>query len=154
MSAIPLSHEGKSNTSCNVRAADKVTGEPDVCWRSTRNCTERGVWEPKFEDKPTGTGLHSKLIFSQLLLSGNVLMIFTHGKVQIMIRKISELEIVSALKCNENYFYKLDILGSMHHNKFLKEKSNKMQQCIKILLFHIYMKVNMFRATRRPSSRA
>jgi hypothetical protein len=28
-----------------------------------------------------------------------------------------------------------------------KEKSNKMQQCIKILLFHIYMKLNMFRAT-------
>jgi hypothetical protein len=33
-----------------------------------------------------------------------------------------------------------------------KEKSNKMQQCIKILLFPIYMKLNMFRATRRPSS--
>jgi len=32
------------------------------------------------------------------------------------------------------------------------EKSNKMQQCIKILLFHIYVKLNMFRATRRPSS--
>ena len=26
-----------------------------------------------------------------------------------------------------------------------------MQQCIKILLFHIYMKLNMFRATHRPS---
>jgi len=36
-----------------------------------------------------------------------------------------------------------------------KEKSNKMQQCIKIfLLFHIYMKLNMFRATHRPSSGA
>jgi len=35
-----------------------------------------------------------------------------------------------------------------------KEKSNKMQQCIKILLFHIYMKFNMFRATHRPSSGA
>jgi hypothetical protein len=32
-------------------------------------------------------------------------------------------------------------------------KSNKMQQCVKIL-FHIYMKLNMFRATRRPSSGA
>jgi len=32
-----------------------------------------------------------------------------------------------------------------------KEKSNKMQQCIKIL-FHIYMKLNMFRVTHRPSS--
>jgi hypothetical protein len=28
-----------------------------------------------------------------------------------------------------------------------KAKSNKMQQCIKILLFHIYMKLNMFWAT-------
>ena len=35
-----------------------------------------------------------------------------------------------------------------------KENSNKMQQCIKILLFHIYMKLNMFRATHRPSSGA
>jgi hypothetical protein len=35
-----------------------------------------------------------------------------------------------------------------------KEKSNKMQQCIKSLLFHIYMKLSMFRATHRPSSGA
>jgi plastocyanin domain-containing protein len=35
-----------------------------------------------------------------------------------------------------------------------KEKSNEMQQCIKILLFHIYMKLNMFRATHHPSSGA
>jgi len=35
-----------------------------------------------------------------------------------------------------------------------KEKSNKMQQCIKILLFHIYMKLDMFRATHCPSSGA
>jgi len=40
-------------------------------------------------------------------------------------------------------------LGWVH-----KEKSNKMQQDIKILLFHIYMKLNMFRATYHPSSRA
>jgi len=33
-------------------------------------------------------------------------------------------------------------------------KSNKMQQCIKILLFHIYMKLSMFRAPHRPSSGA
>jgi hypothetical protein len=32
-------------------------------------------------------------------------------------------------------------------------KSNKMQECIKIL-FHIYMKLNMFWATHRPSSGA
>jgi len=33
-----------------------------------------------------------------------------------------------------------------------KEKSSKMQQCIKILLFHIYIKLNMFRATHHPLS--
>jgi hypothetical protein len=36
--------------------------------------------------------------------------------------------------------------------QFIKKKSNKMQQCTKILLFHIYMKLNMLRATHRPSS--
>jgi len=35
-----------------------------------------------------------------------------------------------------------------------KEKLKKMQPCIKILLFHIYMKLNMFQATHRPSSGA
>jgi predicted transcriptional regulator len=39
-------------------------------------------------------------------------------------------------------------------NTFIKKKSNKMQQCIKILFFHIYMKLNMFRATYRPSTGA
>ena len=34
------------------------------------------------------------------------------------------------------------------------EKSKKMLQCINILLFYIYMKLNMFRATHRPSSGA
>jgi hypothetical protein len=48
----------------------------------------------------------------------------------------------------------LDVRGSVHHSKIHKEKSNKMQQYIKILLFHIYMKLNMFRAIHRPSSRA
>jgi hypothetical protein len=45
-----------------------------------------------------------------------------------------------------------DVRGSVHHSTIHKEKFNKMQQCIKILLFHIYMKLNMFRATRRSSS--
>ena len=48
----------------------------------------------------------------------------------------------------------LDVRGSVHHSTIHKEKSNKLQQCIKILLFHIYMKRNMFRATHRPSSGA
>jgi len=33
------------------------------------------------------------------------------------------------------------------------KKSNKMQECIKIL-FHIYMKLDTLRATHRPSSGA
>jgi hypothetical protein len=32
----------------------------------------------------------------------------------------------------------------------MKKKSNNLQQCNKILLFHIYMKLDMFRATHRP----
>ena len=48
----------------------------------------------------------------------------------------------------------LDIRGSVHHSKIHKEKSKKMQQCIKILLFHISMKLNMLRPTHRPSSGA
>jgi hypothetical protein len=39
------------------------------------------------------------------------------------------------------------------HISFYK-KSNKMQQCVKFLLVHIYIKFNMFRATQRPSSGA
>ena len=49
---------------------------------------------------------------------------------------------------------KLDVRGSVHHSTIHKEKSNEMQQCIKILLINIYMELNMFRATHRPSSGA
>jgi hypothetical protein len=35
--------------------------------------------------------------------------------------------------------YWLDVRGSMHHSIIHKEKSNKMQQCIKSLLFYIYI---------------
>jgi len=48
----------------------------------------------------------------------------------------------------------VDVRRSVHHSTIHKEKFIKMQQCIKILLFHIYMKLNMFRATHRPSSGA
>ena len=50
--------------------------------------------------------------------------------------------------------YQFDVRGSVQHSTIHKEKPNTMQQCIKILLFHIYMKLNMFRATHRPSSGA
>jgi len=53
-----------------------------------------------------------------------------------------------------NWCTRLDVRGSVHHSTVHKEKSNKMQQCVKILLFHIYMELNMFRATHRPSSEA
>ena len=49
---------------------------------------------------------------------------------------------------------KLDVRGSVHHSTNHKEKSNKIQKCIKLLLFQIYMKLNMFRATHCPSSGA
>jgi len=52
------------------------------------------------------------------------------------------------------YNHKLDVRGSVHHSKIHEEKSNQMQQCIKILLFHVSMKLNMFRTTQRPSSGA
>jgi len=42
--------------------------------------------------------------------------------------------------------------GICETNPFIKEKSNNMEQYIKILLFHIYMKLDMFWATHRPSS--
>jgi len=51
---------------------------------------------------------------------------------------------------------KSEILGSSKSNVLKynsQRKSNKMQQRIKIL-FHIYIKLNMFRATHRPSSEA
>jgi hypothetical protein len=38
----------------------------------------------------------------------------------------------------------LDVCGSVHHSTIQKEKSNKMQKCIKSLLFHIYMKPTCF----------
>jgi hypothetical protein len=47
-----------------------------------------------------------------------------------------------------------DVRGSVHHSTILKEKSIKMQQYIKILLLHVYLKLNMFRATHRLSSGA
>jgi len=55
------------------------------------------------------------------------------------------------LQNNSGVLFQLDVRGSVQHNTIYKEKSNKMQQCIKISLFRICMKLNMFRATHRPS---
>jgi hypothetical protein len=49
---------------------------------------------------------------------------------------------------------KNNIRRSVHHSTIHKEKSNRMQQRNKILLFYIYLKLNMFRTTHRPSSGA
>ena len=43
--------------------------------------------------------------------------------------------------------------GQVNNSNSSQRKSNKMQQYIK-MLFHIYVKLNMFRATHRPSSGA
>ena len=48
---------------------------------------------------------------------------------------------------------KHDVRGFAHHSIVHKENPDKMQQCIKIL-FHVFVKLNMFRATHRPSSGA
>jgi len=53
-----------------------------------------------------------------------------------------------------NEEYGLDVRGCVHHSIIHVDKSNKMQQCIKILFFFIHLKLNMFRATHRPSSGA
>jgi len=88
----------------NVGVADTETGEPDVCRRSAMMCAEIWVREPKTEDETAGAEINSKLIFFQLLLSCKDLRMFTHGKVQILLRKTSEWEIVTASKCGDNYF--------------------------------------------------
>jgi len=61
----------------------------------------------------------------------------------------TELKVQENLKSRN---LNVDVHGSVHHSTINKKKSNKMQQCIKILLFHIYMNLNMFRATHHPSS--
>jgi hypothetical protein len=52
---------------------------------------------------------------------------------------------------SKNSVCQLDVRGFVHHSTVHKEKSNKMQQFMKILLFLIYMKLSMFRATHHPS---
>ena len=48
----------------------------------------------------------------------------------------------------------LDVRGSVHHSTILKENPTKCKKVSKFLFFHIYMTLNMFRATHRPSSGA
>jgi hypothetical protein len=58
-------------------------------------------------------------------------------------------------KCfkSHKYLTKVDILdvhGSVHHSTIHEEKSNKTQQCIKFVLFPIYIKLNTYCAWQRP----
>jgi len=71
-------------------------------------------------------------------------------------KDVTYKKLISCTEVTEfkNLVFKLDVRGSVHHSTTDEEKSNKMQQSIKILLFPIYMKLNMFRATHRPSSGA
>jgi hypothetical protein len=59
---------------------------------------------------------------------------------------------------NERHFARRPIIantyGEDHIASTHEEKSNKMQKYIKILLFHIYENLNMFRTTYLPSSGA
>jgi len=48
---------------------------------------------------------------------------------------------------------KLDVRGSVHHSIIHKENQTTCNSVPKFL-FHIYMKLNMFRATHCPSSGA
>jgi hypothetical protein len=57
------------------------------------------------------------------------------------------------IKLGLDCLYKIDVWGSVHHSTIHDEISKKMQQRIKTLFF-IYKKLNMFRATHRPSSEA
>jgi hypothetical protein len=61
------------------------------------------------------------------------------------------------VQCVSDNFHQLHVQTTLHLWKTRgcqcnKEKSNKMQKRIKILWFHIYMKLNMFRVTHCPPS--
>jgi len=79
-------------------------------------------------------------------------LVFTHKEIHYQ-QMAFVLQYITAPTCFGYYLLPLQakICGSCY---LLHRKSNKMQQCIKILLFHIYMKLKMFRATHRPSSGA
>jgi len=47
-----------------------------------------------------------------------------------------------------------DVRGSMHHSTIHKKNPTRCNNISEFLLFHIYMKLNVFRATHRPSSGA
>jgi len=76
--------------------------------------------------------------------NGHMLYIY-NGDIKIRIKGINFAETIRGV----------DFFTFVTSNQILNSyrKSNKMQQRIKIL-FHIYTKLNMFRATHRPSSGA
>jgi hypothetical protein len=57
------------------------------------------------------------------------------------------------LRVNDTGIFKLAVRGSVHHSIIYKENPTRCNSVSKFLS-HIYMKLNMFRATHRPSSGA
>jgi hypothetical protein len=49
---------------------------------------------------------------------------------------------------------KFDIRGTVHHSTVYEEHATKCKNLSEFLLFHIYIKLNMFRSTHHPSSGA
>ena len=80
--------------------------------------------------KTTATGTHSEYVILTDFHCNNG---YTRAPQCYIIRTLPVLFV--------KHWSLLDVRGSVRHSTIHKEKSNKMQQCIKILLFHIYMKL-------------
>ena len=156
-----ISHEGQAAMSAaGFEHNSRKRGVSDV------NLRTRGHWDRPLETDLTYVGkeeicftLETWYIFSVLFF-----IIFRLCHNCISLYSSNTFSINHALKLpthpgrtevnvtqKQVFFY---VHGSAHHSTIHTEKSNKMQQCIEILLFHIYMKLNMFRATHHPSSGA
>jgi len=126
-----------------IRTIYKLTHVPFIIFHfALERCPFRSIFE-----KPI---FHSILAFllcfwikQCLYINGNIVFVFT-----------------PCFQDHWNYLinasFQYSICTTLIHSLYAvhKEKSNKMQQYIKILLFHIYMKLNIFRATHCPSSGA
>ena len=106
-------------------------------WLSVRvlSCVVVVFWSVAADDAVT---LGQKVSFGGVLFYVNITL------------RLTAVPSTTTAKADEDLI-KLDVRGSVHHSTIHKEKSNKLQQCIRILLFNIYMKLNMFWATHRPS---
>jgi len=62
--------------------------------------------------------------------------------------------VVNTLRLHYKTRYAVMLVDPCIIVQFIKKNPTRCKQCIKILLFYIYVKLNMFRATHRPSSGA